>query len=101
MKYRLGGSLFQIAVAAMEITILISNTKNVPTRAFRALPNNVEIVNDSEMAALIQIIKIITMGPGLIETISSWNAAAASKKINMDENAEMKKSTYLARKWIH
>ena len=93
MKYRLGGSLFQIAVAAMEITILISNTKNVPSSAFRALPNNVEIANDSEMAVLTQTIKRIIMGPGLIETISSRNAVATNKKIDMDEIAETKKST--------
>jgi hypothetical protein len=93
MKYGLGGSLSHIAVAAIEITILISRTKNVPTRAFLAFPNNVDIANDRDIAVLIHTIKRIIIGPGLIETISRRNAAAARRNIAMERNAEIKKST--------
>ena len=92
MKYGLGGSLFHIAVAAIEITILMSKTKNVPTRAFLALPNNVDIANDSDIAVLIQTISRIIIGPGLIETISRRNAAATRRNIAIERSAERRKS---------
>ena len=93
MKYALGGSLFQIAVAAIEITILMRSTKNVPTRAFRAFPNKVDIANDKEIAVLTQTKRRIIIGPGLIETISRRKAAAIKRNIVIDKFAEREKST--------
>jgi hypothetical protein len=51
-------------VAAMEITILISKTRNVPTSAFLAFPNMVDIANDRDIAVLIQTINNIIIGAG-------------------------------------
>jgi len=93
MKYGLGGSLFQIAVAAMEITILISRTRNVPTSAFRAFPKIVDIAKEREIAVLTQTISTIIIGPGFMETISRRKAAATSRKMMIDAIAERRKST--------
>ena len=92
MKYGAGGSLFQIAVAAMEITILISRTRNVPTSAFRALPKRVDIAKERDIAVLIQTIRTMIMGPGLMDTISRRKAAATRRKMAIDITAESKKS---------
>ena len=92
MKKGAGGSLFQIAVAAMEMTILIRSTRNVPTRAFLAFPKIVLIANDREIAVLIHTINRIIIGAGLMLTISKRNAAATSRKIAIDTRAESKKS---------
>jgi hypothetical protein len=92
MKYGAGGSLFQIAVAAIEITILMSRTKNVPTRAFRAFPKRVEIAKERDIAVLIQTIKRMIMGPGLMDTISRRKAAATRRKIDIAIVAERRKS---------
>ena len=93
MKYELGGSLFQIAVAAIDITILINKTKNDPTRAFRAFPNKVEIAKERDMAVFIHIMERMTMGPGFIETISRRKAAAIIRNIVIDIIADNRKST--------
>ena len=92
MKYGLGGSLFHIAVAAIEITMLIKRIKNVPTKEFLALPKRLEIANDKEIAVLIQTISKMIIGPGLIETISRRNAAATKRKIIIEINADSRKS---------
>lgn len=92
MKYGAGGSLFQIAVAAIEITILINNTRNVPINAFLAFPKMVDIANDSAMAVFIHTRSKMQIGPGFIETISRRNAAATRRKMNMDRVAEIRKS---------
>jgi hypothetical protein len=92
MKYGAGGSLFQIAVAAMEITILINSTRNVPTRAFLAFPKIVLIANESEIAVLIQTTRRIIIGAGLMLTISRRKAAATRRNITMETNAESRKS---------
>lgn len=93
MKYGLGGLLSHIAVAATEMTILMSKTKKAPTRAFRASLNIVDIANDRDIAALIQTINRMIIGPGLIETISRRNPAATKRNIAMDTIAERRKST--------
>jgi len=92
MKYGAGGSLFQIAVAAIEITILINNTRKLPIKAFLAFPKRVEIANDSAMAVFIHMRSKMQIGPGFIETISRRKPAATRRKMIMDKVAEIKKS---------
>lgn len=92
MKYGAGGSLFQIAVAAIEITILINNTRNVPTRAFLAFPKIVLIANEIEIAVLIHTMSKIMIGAGLMLTISRRKAAATRRNIAIDARAESRKS---------
>ena len=92
MKYGAGGSLFQIAVAAIEITILMRRTKNVPTSAFRAFPNRADMAKERDIAVLIQTMRRMIIGPGLMDTISRRNAAATRRKIDIDIVAERRKS---------
>jgi predicted metal-dependent TIM-barrel fold hydrolase len=93
MKYGEGGSLFQIAVAAIEMTILIKSTRNDPTSAFRAFPKSVEIAKESDMAVLIHTKRRRIIGPGDMETISRRNIAPTMRKIIIDMVAERRKST--------
>ena len=93
MKNALGGSLFHIATAAMEMTILIKRTRNVPTRAFRACPKRVDIAKERDIAVLVQTKRTMIMGPGLMDTISRRKAAATRRKIAIDAVADRKKST--------
>ena len=92
MKYGAGGSLFQIAVAAIEITILINKTRNVPTSAFLAFPKRVLIAKESEIAVLIHTMSKIIIGAGLMLTISRRNAAATRRNIIIETKAERRKS---------
>ena len=92
MKYGAGGSLFQIAVAAIEITILIRRTRNVPTRALRALPKRTDMAKERDMAVLIQTRRTMIMGPGLMDTISRRKAAATRRNIDIEIVAERRKS---------
>jgi len=92
MKYGLGGSIFQIAVAEIDMTILMSNRRKVPIRAFLAFPKRVEIAKERDIAVFTQTKSRIIIGPGLIETISKRKAAATRRNMIIDTVAEMKKS---------
>jgi hypothetical protein len=62
MKNGPGGSLPQIAAAAIETIMLINKTMNVPTRALQALSSKHEIAEESEITVLIRTINKMMMG---------------------------------------
>jgi len=70
------------------MTILIRRTKNDPTSAFRAFPDNVEIAKDKEIAVLIHTKRRMIISPGLIETISRRKMAVMMSKIMIERLAE-------------
>ena len=92
MKNGLGGSLSQIAAAAMEMTILIRRIMNVPISAFRALSKMLESAKERDIAVLSQTMSRMMIGPGLMDTISKRNATAIRRKMIIDNAAERAKS---------